>query len=1303
MSQSKIYEQSGKRFVVSMEYFIRQQATTKQLREMYYSLMDLDKIHTINNCKNVMGVSCKQTPGDIIRIHKEYGINLKQEDTSILEDSYFVGEFGSSKKKEKSIGLSEMEVKKIANDMLYNCHNINRPFEAEFLKRCNNLQKEKYEQEKVVSGGADPSINQTRSVSTNKIPTIPPKLKIPIFLTPDGKYIDVDGEIYIPDYITNLDIDIEKEQYKFILESTLQDNKNILKIALNKKYGETSINSLIFINFKSDLKKIYKIEKELTIRQYHQIKNNMLDLNYLLEMQKILELIKQTKNGEIRYDKMNSLGLIVGISEYSRNRKSQYIFLNKDGEFIDENGVNYMPMYETTFRKVYMNKNDYEPFIMYLFDVVDKSELQTLKDTDNTTAMSNFIENNPYVKYHYYRLNPEGDKDYESWQNVKNVLFVAGLMAAVTVVIFMEVSEIETACGTLFGIKDIPGSDMGTYIDNIVSGTTNNVFSAAEIATIEIYKEVIILVTNPGEVIHQIIKNAPNAENYLWENVCVQPWDVLKSDFIDLYDKYIQEDILENTNLDNAGSDFAETIISGNPLTDFMSVLEGIGNTLVAAYAIVLLPAGELIVDAAEVVYKDAIDPLIVNPAQVAYEGTADIVTNKDDVFGTMGKDLVSDYNNFTETLGDAGTTVSTYGQDTLTYGEDGINYIKDEGSPILNDLWTGAVDIADAFTQKGELGRDIAEISSSWNSELTNVDNFFAYIAGISSLTNVTFTQYLSDLINNATNEALIAYQELWGIPYDLTQYVGLSSKHLEDIISNDEEWLKENKAQMLADLHELEGNCADHNWGSGGDSTSTCPNMNGFVHESTLKSDAEFLQTYRSNYQDLWMAQGVAHGFSEQQIMDGYNNHESEIQIKQMDFLNKSLGTSDWNTIHNLGENSNGVFVGFGAGGTDQVTLPNGDTIYLTPAQRYFLEQAHNLPAPITDDELQNIIKSCPPDCNQNTYAALAETNGGFECWHNPADWNDPVACLNDTTEGAGGGNVAHFTFISSLDTTNYQLYAGYWDNILLEIIPTMYLNVVDYFNNLVDDIFASQITVSIEENARQLVEGVAIININDIANRACNYQIYQLKLAAGKNKLEIESYGKIKEDIKKLFKTAYKSHVLKEGDLFYRANKLLLPKLKSQIEAEKEKSKKNIKIKNLRDQMYNTFQSISNKQKEILLLVTKQKKLDDQEKKLTLNINKDNQEQQNLLLKIKNETKQIQTNILRANDELLKMKKVIEENINKKDPEVEKNKKIMAASEENLEIRNKKLNERDKDIKDMVDVEKLNKNEENPDIPQ
>ncbi len=1289
MSQSKVYQQSGKRFVVSMEYFIRQQATTKQLREMYYSLMDLDKIHTINNCKNVMGVSCKQTPSDIIRIHKEYGINLKQEDTSILEGSYFVGEFGSSKE-EKSIGLSEMEVKKIANDMLHNCNNIKTPFEMEFLKRCKELQKEKYNKEKIVSGGADPSINKTTSVSTNKIPTIPPKLKIPIFLTPDGKYIDVDGEIYIPDYITNLDIDIEKEQYKFILESTLQENKYILKTALHKKYGETSANSVNFIEFKEDLKKIYEIEKEVTVHQYHQIKYNMLDLNYLLEMQKILKLIKQTKNGEIRYDKMNSLGLIVGISEYSRNRKSQYIFLNKDGEFIDENGVNYMPMYETTFRKVYMNKNDYEPFIMYLFDVIDKSELQTLKDTDNLIKLSNFIESNPYIQYHYHKLNPDGDKDYETWQNVKKVLYVAAMVIAIPIISFLEVSEIETACSTLFKMTDLPGYDIGTYIDNIVSGTTNDVFSAAEIVLIETYKEAIILVTNPGEVIHQIIKNTPKAGNYLWENVCVQPWDVLKSDFKHLYDKYI----LENKNLDKVGDDISK--MNSNIFSDFVLLLDGVENTLEAAYAIIFLPAGELIVDAAEVTYNDVIDPLIVNPVQVAGEGTYDIIRNKDDVFGTMGKDIVSDYNNFTETLGDAGTTLSTYGQD-------GINYIKDEGSPILTDLWTGVVDIADVFTQKGELGRDIAEISSSWNSELTNIDNFLAYIAGIRSLTNVTFTQYISDLINNATNEALIAYQELWGIPYDLTQYIGLSSKHLEDIISNDQEWLKENKAQMLADLHQLEGNCADHNWYSGGDSTSTCPNMNGFVQESTLKSDAEFLQTYRAHFQDLWMAEGVAHGFSEQQIIDGYNNHETEIQIKQMDFINKALGTSDWNTIHYLGENSNGVFVGFGAGGTDQVTLPNGDTIYLTPAQRYFLEQAHNLSAPITNDQLQNIINSCPSDYNQNTYAALAETNGGFECWHNPADWNDPVACLNDKMEGAGGGNVAHFTFISSLDTTNYQLYAGYWDNILLEIIPTMYLNVVDYFNNLVDDIFASQITVSIEENARQLVEGVAIISINDIAIRACNYQIYQLKLAAGGNKLKIDSYSEIKEDIKKLFKTAYKSHILKEGDIFYRANKLLLPKLKSQIEAEKEKSKNNIKIKNLRDQMYKIFQSISNKQKEILLLVTKQTKLDDQEKNLTLNINKDNQEQQNLLLKIKNEKNQIKTNILKANDELLKMKKVIEENINKKDPEVEKNKKIMAASEENLEIRNKKLNERDKDIKDMIEVEKLNKNEKNSNMAQ
>ena len=52
-----------------------------------------------------MGVSCKQTSSDIIRIHKEYGIFLLQDDTSVLADSYFVGEYGSSDKEEKLIPL----------------------------------------------------------------------------------------------------------------------------------------------------------------------------------------------------------------------------------------------------------------------------------------------------------------------------------------------------------------------------------------------------------------------------------------------------------------------------------------------------------------------------------------------------------------------------------------------------------------------------------------------------------------------------------------------------------------------------------------------------------------------------------------------------------------------------------------------------------------------------------------------------------------------------------------------------------------------------------------------------------------------------------------------------------------------------------------------------------------------------------------------------------------------------------------------------------------------------------------------
>ena len=66
--------------------------------------------------------------------------------------------------------------------------------------------------------------------------------------------IDKDGvQMNINDGDKKADVKIdEKEQYKFLQESILKENRYILKSALEKKYGATSITSPAYIKFKND-------------------------------------------------------------------------------------------------------------------------------------------------------------------------------------------------------------------------------------------------------------------------------------------------------------------------------------------------------------------------------------------------------------------------------------------------------------------------------------------------------------------------------------------------------------------------------------------------------------------------------------------------------------------------------------------------------------------------------------------------------------------------------------------------------------------------------------------------------------------------------------------------------------------------------------------------------------------------------------------------------------------------------------------------------------------------------------------
>ena len=58
-------------FIATSEYFIKQQISREQLRTIHYSLLDYDIVHSLNNCKNYLGESCKQGIGTILQIHSD--------------------------------------------------------------------------------------------------------------------------------------------------------------------------------------------------------------------------------------------------------------------------------------------------------------------------------------------------------------------------------------------------------------------------------------------------------------------------------------------------------------------------------------------------------------------------------------------------------------------------------------------------------------------------------------------------------------------------------------------------------------------------------------------------------------------------------------------------------------------------------------------------------------------------------------------------------------------------------------------------------------------------------------------------------------------------------------------------------------------------------------------------------------------------------------------------------------------------------------------------------------------------------
>ena len=95
MSSKTYTGESGteQEFVATTSFFIDQMITKEQIYTLHHSMIDLDILHTLNNCDNEFGKKCKQTFETIKNLHKYFFKDKIPEDDFFkpLIGSYFVG------------------------------------------------------------------------------------------------------------------------------------------------------------------------------------------------------------------------------------------------------------------------------------------------------------------------------------------------------------------------------------------------------------------------------------------------------------------------------------------------------------------------------------------------------------------------------------------------------------------------------------------------------------------------------------------------------------------------------------------------------------------------------------------------------------------------------------------------------------------------------------------------------------------------------------------------------------------------------------------------------------------------------------------------------------------------------------------------------------------------------------------------------------------------------------------------------------------------------------------------------------
>jgi len=212
---------------------------------------------------------------------------------------------------------------------------------------------------------------------------------LPIFLTIHGDFKDYRQQFdYWVDYEVNARYKDEIEKHSSMKPNqrryySFQYKSDFYNAGGFKSQGEMYVYTEEIMNpYISKLKKIYGEEFEISPSQMEKIKSQLFDI----------DILTKTVDIQNTTDKPDENYIIVGVSEYTRNHPSRYIYMDVYGRFLDVYGNFFWPLYETSVVKININGKP-RPYGIYLFHKVKSN------DVDDEKLKEELVEYNYYFHF----------------------------------------------------------------------------------------------------------------------------------------------------------------------------------------------------------------------------------------------------------------------------------------------------------------------------------------------------------------------------------------------------------------------------------------------------------------------------------------------------------------------------------------------------------------------------------------------------------------------------------------------------------------------------------------------------------------------------------------------------------------------------------------------------------------------------------------------------------------------------------------------------------------------------------------